>query len=92
MGNTTQTDITKSFVLRLDFDAETELDKIVKQFGTNQTKTVRHIIMNFRSQERQLAAYKMELAKVQRELATVKENLQTYFEVRANLEKFIDTN
>jgi regulator of sigma D len=89
-GNSTQIDITKSFVLRLDFDAETELDKIVKQFGTNQTKSVRHIIMNFRNQERQLAAYKMELAKAQRELDKVREDLRTYFEVQANLEKFIE--
>ncbi|TAH19316.1 MAG: hypothetical protein EAZ08_09095 [Cytophagales bacterium] len=47
-GNSTQTDITKSFVLRLDFDAETELDKIVAQLGSNQTQAVRHIIKNFR--------------------------------------------
>lgn len=87
-----QTEITKSFVLRLDFDAETELDKIVNQFGTNQTKSVRHIIMNFRSQERQLAAYKMELAKAQRELATVREDLWVYFDKRDRLEKFKDTN
>jgi polyphosphate kinase 2 (PPK2 family) len=85
-----QTGITKSFVLRLDFDAETELDKIVLQLGMNQTKTVRHIIMNFRSQERQLAAYKMELAKVQRELASVKENLNIVFQGFGNLQKFIE--
>lgn len=90
-GNSTQTDITKQFVLRLDFDAETELDKIVAQLGNNQTQAVRYIIKNFRNQERQLAAYKMELAKVQRELASIKDNLQIYFEVRNKLEKFIDS-
>lgn len=70
-GNSTQTDITKQFVLRLDFDAETELDKIVAQLGNNQTQVVRYVIKNFRSQERQLAAYKMELAKVQKQQSRV---------------------
>jgi regulator of sigma D len=89
MGST-QTEITKQFVLRLDFDAETELDKIAGQLGNNQTQAVRYVIKNFRNQERQLAAYKMELAKVQKELASVKEDLRTYFEVRDNLEKFVE--
>ncbi len=83
-----QTEITKSFVLRLDFDAETELDKIVAQLGNNQTQAVRYVIKNFRSQERQLASYKMELAKAQRELSTIEEDLRTYFAARGRLEKF----
>jgi polyphosphate kinase 2 (PPK2 family) len=59
----------------------------IKQIIQDFTET---IIMNFRSQERQLAAYKMELAKVQKELATVKENLNIVFQGFGNLQKFIE--
>jgi regulator of sigma D len=81
----------KSFVLRLEEDAAIELDKLTNQFSQNQTQAIRQVIMSFRTQERQLAAYKMELAKVQKQLSTVKEDLRCYFDSKDNLQKFVDS-
>jgi len=78
----------KSFMLRLEEDAATELDKLTAQYKLNQTEAIRQVIMSFRSQERQLGLYKLELAKVQNELATVKENLHTYFDLQHKLMRF----
>ncbi len=75
----------KEFPLRLEEADASELDKIMGQIDSNQSDAVRYIIQQFRSQERQLGSYKLELAKTQKELEAIKSNLKAHFQTTENL-------